>query len=81
MLSSSPPHPLTEKTGCHDRLSVLVEADILGLLTEALTAQVEVVLSDETSLVLADAAAARALAVVSGAGVPDAFVRHRCGDD
>ena len=54
MLSSSPPHPLTEKTGCHDRLSVLVEADILGLLTETLTAQVEVVLSDETGLVLAD---------------------------
>jgi hypothetical protein len=39
-----------------DRLSVLVETDVLGLLTEALTAQVEVVLSDETGLVLADTA-------------------------
>jgi len=58
------------------RLSVLVETDVLGLLTEALTAQVEVVLSDETGLVLADTAAARALAVVSGARVPNAFVRH-----
>lgn len=34
----------------------LVEADVLGLLTEALTAQVEVVLADETGLVLAHAA-------------------------
>lgn len=34
----------------------LVEADILGLLTEALTAQVEVVLADKTSSVLADTA-------------------------
>lgn len=37
--------------------SHLIEADILGLLTEALTAQVEVVLADQTSVVLADAAA------------------------
>jgi hypothetical protein len=50
-----------------DCLSVLVETDVLSLLTEALTAQVEVVLSDKTGLVLADTAAARALAVVSGA--------------
>lgn len=34
----------------------LVEANVLGLLTEALTAQVEVVLADETGSVLADAA-------------------------
>ncbi|KAM6522444.1 hypothetical protein FALCPG4_012104 [Fusarium falciforme] len=34
----------------------LVEANVLGLLTEALTAEVEVVLADKTSLVLADAA-------------------------
>jgi hypothetical protein len=33
-----------------------VETNVLGLLTEALTAQVEVVLADQTSLVLADAA-------------------------
>lgn len=37
-------------------LAHLVEADVLGLLTEALTAQVKVVLSDQTGLVLADAA-------------------------
>jgi hypothetical protein len=34
----------------------LVEADVLGLLTEALTAEVQVVLADETGLVLANAA-------------------------
>lgn len=36
--------------------SYLGEADVLGLLTEALTAEVEVVLADQTGLVLADAA-------------------------
>lgn len=61
------------------RLSVLDEANILGLLTEALTAEVQIIFADQTSLVLADAAAARALAVVAGARVPDAFVRHDCG--
>ena len=38
------------------RAAHLVETNVLGLLTEALTAQVEVVLADETSSVLADAA-------------------------
>lgn len=37
----------------------LVEANVLGLLTEALTAEVEVVLADKTGLVLADAATER----------------------
>lgn len=60
-------------------LSVLVETNVLGLLAEALTAQVEVVLADQTGSVLADAALARALAVVSRARVPDAFVGHDCG--
>jgi len=60
-------------------LSVLVETNVLGLLTEALTAEVEVVLADQTGLVLANTAAASALAVGSGARVPDAFVRHDCG--
>jgi len=56
-----------------------MEANILGLLSEALTAQVEVVLADETGPVFADAALARALAIASRARVPDAFVRHDCG--
>lgn len=37
----------------------LDEADVLGLLTEALTAQVEVILADKTGGVLADAAIPR----------------------
>lgn len=37
-------------------VAYLVETNVLGLLTEALTAQVKVVLADQTSLVLADAA-------------------------
>jgi hypothetical protein len=36
-----------------------VEANIVGVLAEALTADVEVVLADETSLVSADAARER----------------------
>lgn len=40
-------------------IAYLVEANVLGLLTEALTAEVEVVLADETSSVLADAATER----------------------
>lgn len=120
-------------------VAYLVETNVLGLLTEALTAKVDVVLADETGGVLAEAAkktsmlaiqnfgveyqrvqfaidrlvslvkcsscsfaarhslsrgksrsmyslrfglfvpAARALAVVAWARVPDAFVRHDCG--
>lgn len=37
-------------------LSVLDETDVLALLSEALTADVQAVLSDETSLVSADSA-------------------------
>ena len=37
-------------------LPYLVETNVLGLLTEALTAEVEVVLANKTGLVLADTA-------------------------
>merc|ERR1712108_108608 len=47
-----------------NRLSVLGETDLVGTLTEALTADVDTVLADQTSLVLADSAAAGALAVL-----------------
>lgn len=40
----------------HSVRAYLVETDVLGLLTEALTAQVELVLADKTGSVLADAA-------------------------
>ena len=62
---------------------MLDEANVGGLLTEALTADVEAVLADQTGAVGADAARASALAVLAGAGVPDGFVRHvgeMCGD-
>ena len=62
-----------------DDLSVLNEANVGGLLTEALTADVEAVLADETGLVGADTAATGALAVLPRARVPDGFVRHDCG--
>lgn len=58
---------------------MLDEANVGGLLTEALTADVEAVLADQTGLVGADAALTGALAVATGAGVPDGFVRHDCG--
>lgn len=39
-----------------NRLAVLDEANVVGLLAEALTADVEAVLADQTSTVSADAA-------------------------
>lgn len=57
-------------------LPVLDETNVGSLLAEALTADVEAVLADQTSLVGADTASARALAVSAGAGVPDRLVRH-----
>jgi len=58
------------------RLPVLGEANVGALLTEALTADVQAVLADQTSLVGADTAAPGALAVGARARVPDGFVRH-----
>ena len=55
-----PPQPYFHQTirppGTRRNLSVLDEADILGLLSEALTADVETVFSDETGFVCADTA-------------------------
>jgi len=58
------------------RLPLLGEADDLGALAEALSADVEAVLADQTGLVEADTALARALAVDLWAGVPDVLVSH-----
>lgn len=57
-------------------VAYLVEANVVGVVTEALTAHVEVVLADETGAVLADAALTATLAVLLGAGVPDGSVGH-----
>lgn len=45
--------------GSKAALTVLVEADLVSALTEALTADVEAVLSDDTTLVTADTAVVR----------------------
>jgi len=57
-------------------LSGLDESNIRGLFSEALTADVESVFSDETGLMGADSASARAFSVATGAGEPDSFVGH-----
>jgi len=58
----------------------LLEADVFGVLPEALPAEVQVVLSDEAVAVGAGAAAPGALPVLPGPGVPDVFVTHvSCG--
>jgi len=55
---------------------VLGETDGSRLFTEALTAEVKAVLADEASLVSAEAALARALAVLSWARKPNSVVGH-----
>jgi len=61
-------------------LAVLGEANVGRLFSEALTADVQAVLADETCWVGANAAFAGALAICAWARVPDGFVRHDCGD-
>ena len=57
-------------------LTVLVETDVGGLLTEALTADVHTVLADQTSAVRADTARAGALSVLAGPAEPNGLVSH-----
>lgn len=59
----------------------LLEADVLGVLAEAATAHVEAVLADETVVVGADAAGARAGPELARTRPPDVLVTHveRCG--
>ena len=54
----------------------LLESNILGILPEALTAHVQVVLADQSMSVRAGTALARALAVFPGTGVPHSFETH-----
>lgn len=56
MYSPLPPLPELRNRIIVNDLSVLDETDVLALLSEALTADVQAVLSDETSLVSADSA-------------------------
>jgi len=57
-------------------LSGLGEANIVGLFTKALTADVYAVLADKTGAVGADTACASTFSVATGAGEPDVFVSH-----
>lgn len=52
-------------------LTVLVEANVSSSLSEALTADVQSVLSDQTGVRRAHTALSRALAEVSGVGKPN----------
>lgn len=57
-------------------LTVLVETNVLSLLSEALTADVQAVLSDQTGVGSANSALSRTLTVVSWVGEPNVFVSH-----
>lgn len=54
-----------------ENLPVLDETDVLGLFSEALTADVKTILSDETGFVCADTARSSALAELAWTRVPD----------
>ena len=54
----------------------LLNSNIFGILHEALVAHVQAVLPDETIVVGASVASARALAVLYGPGVPYIFETH-----
>lgn len=57
-------------------LTIFVETDILGILPEALTANVHAVLADQTSLVGAYAAFAGSFSVFLWMRVPNSLVSH-----
>ena len=57
----------------------LLEADARRVLSEAATAQIERILADEAMAVGANAARARASAVLFRMAMPDIFVAHDCG--
>jgi len=55
---------------------VLDKSNVLGLFSEALSADVKTVFADETGLVCANATFAGTLSVGTGSGEVDGFVRH-----
>lgn len=65
--------------GRYGGLPGLAETNGVGLLAEALTAEVKTVLADETSLVSAVTALAGALAELAGAREPNGVVGHFVG--
>lgn len=59
-----------------DLLTVLVETDVSGLLSETLTADVQTVLSDQTTVRATDTTLAGAFTESSWMRIPDVFVSH-----
>ena len=74
--SFHPPTILSRSIHKEPESTVFVEANILAVHTEALTADIHSILTDETSLVGAHTALARTLSVFLWMGVPDGFVTH-----
>lgn len=76
MSPAVPQRQQLENSGCFlggktsSSLALLAEADVGGLLTEALTREVDTVLADEGVAGTSDAALARALTVTAGVRVP-----------
>ena len=66
---------IRRQTYCLELIQLL-ETNILGILPEALSAHVQVVLADQSMSVRAGTALARALAVFPGTGVPHSFETH-----
>jgi len=60
-------------------LTVLVETNVSGSLSETLTADVQTVLSDQTRVRSTHSALSRTLTVVSWVGEPNVFVSHIAG--
>jgi hypothetical protein len=61
-------------------LAVLLEANVAGVLAEALTTQHQVVLADQTTTMGAHPALARALSKLVGARAPDVRMNHSLVD-
>ena len=64
--------------GCAGDLVELLEANVLRTLPEALTADVETVLADQTVAVTAHTALAGTRTISAGVRVPDVLVSHDC---
>lgn len=77
---------IREKPSEHDewdvsakwKLAVLNKPYVRSFFSEALSADVEAILANESCAVSADAAASRAFTVGARTGIPDALVRHVC---
>jgi hypothetical protein len=70
------PKSIQRKKDPYPNLSVLDESDVRRLLPETLTADVQAILANQTSLVCADTALPASLSIGTGAGVPNILMGH-----